>query len=173
MIEYLKKDRWPAYLVGLLIGLLLTAVFFTGHQIGVSSGVARISALLEQAFAPEQIGGQSYFQGLLKDHIVFDWKILFIVGLFFGSLIASKLCNEKVPSKNSIWNAAFGPSITKRYAAAFIGGLLLMFGARIADGCTSGHAISGGAQLSITSWIFMLSLFATAIPVSFFLYKNK
>ena len=174
MISFLKKDRWSPYLVGLLIGILLTSLFAIGYQFGVSSGVARISALIENIAAPEHIAKTPYFNKLLGDGIFFNWKILFIIGLFLGSYVASKITDETIPPKNTIWKEAFGPSNLKRYIAAFIGGALLLFGARIADGCTSGHAISGGAQLSVVSWVFMLALFATAIPTSFIMYgKNR
>ena len=112
-------------------------------------------------------------QKVLADHVIFDWKVLFVFGLFFGSLIAAKISGQTGPRKKVIWENAFGPSKWKRHLAAFIGGGLLIFGARLADGCTSGHAISGGAQLSITSWVFMIGVFATAIPVSFILYRKK
>lgn len=168
MINFLKKDRWSAYLVGALIGTLLTIVFIGGYQIGVSGGIARIAAIL---FSKTSSSG--YFQKLLQDQVLFDWRILFVLGLLLGSFIASKISKGPEVSKNLIWQNSFGPSKLKRYIAAFIGGVFLMLGARLAGGCTSGHAISGGAQLSIASWAFMLSVFATAIPFSFLLYRKS
>ena len=172
MLKYLKKDRWSPYAVGLMIGILLTALVGIGYQIGVSSGIARIGLLLEQVFFPLHSKTTPYLQKLLADHIAFDWKILFVIGLFLGSLISAKLSGSR-PGKITIWKANFGPSKIKRYLAAFIGGGLLLFGARLADGCTSGHAISGGAQLSVVSWVFMIAVFASAIPASFLLYRKK
>jgi len=170
-MEYFRKDRWSPYLVGALIGGLLTVLMTMGYTIGVSSGIARVSALLHQAVAPVQEG--SYFDRLLSDHVIFNWKIFFITGILLGAFVASKLTTEEIPKKNTIWENAFGTAKWKRNFAAFIGGFLLLFGARLANGCTSGHAISGGAQLSIISWVFMLALFASAIPVAFLLYQKK
>ncbi|QVL58269.1 MAG: YeeE/YedE family protein [Simkaniaceae bacterium] len=170
MIGYLRRDRWSPYVVGLFIGLLLTVMFAGGYQLGVSSGVARIGALIKQSFS--EVGNKDYFGKALSDRIIFNWKIVFIIGLFLGAFIASKLTKGAPPKKNTIWEGAFGTSKIKRYVAAFIGGALILFGARLANGCTSGHAISGGAQLSITSWVFMLALFGAAIPVSFGLYRK-
>jgi uncharacterized membrane protein YedE/YeeE len=51
----------------------------------------------------------------------------------------------------------------KRYRDAFIGGFLIVFGARIAGGCTSGHIISGITQLSVSGFIFAAGVFATGI----------
>jgi hypothetical protein len=171
MIKYLRRQSWSPYFVGASIGLLLTVLFASGFQIGVSSGISRISILLESFFFPIHSLTTPYLQKVLADGIVFDWKVLFIIGLFFGSLISSRL-GDNQPRKNVFWENRFGPSTKKRYFGAFVGGMLLLLGARIADGCTSGHAISGGAQLSLTSWTFMITLFATAIPFSFLIYKK-
>lgn len=173
MINYLKKDRWSAYLVGSLIGILLTALVILGHKIGASTGVARVGALVEYAFSSSHVEKTPYFQKILSSQIVFDWKILFIIALFFGSLLASKLSNKGPCKEVPLWQISMGSSRTKRNLMTFLGGAILLFGARIANGCTSGHAISGGAQLSVTSWLFMLSVFVTAIPLSFYLYQRK
>jgi len=169
--SFIRKDKWSPYLVGSLIGVLLTALFVIGQELGVSSGVARAGALIHESISPVAEG--SYFKKALHENIVFNWRILFIIGLFLGAVIASKISSKTAEKKNIIWENTFGTSKVKRYLAAFIGGIFLMFGARLANGCTSGHAICGGAQLSISSWMFMISLFATAIPVSFALYTRK
>jgi len=172
MRKFFEKDTWSPYLAGALIGILLGACFLVGHKIGVSSGVARVSALIEYAVAPASIEPGSFFEKLLSDHVIFDWKILFISGLFLGAWLATWVATEQAPHKNTIWIRRYGDSKAKRYFAAFIGGFLLLFGARLSEGCTSGQAISGGAQLSVVSWIFMLTLFAIGIPVSYLLYKT-
>ena len=64
---------------------------------------------------------------------------------------------EAVPEP---WRGRFGGSVTKRFAAAFFGGALMMFGARLAQGCTSGHGISGALQLAVSSWVFVVVFFA-------------
>lgn len=171
-MTYLQRDKWPAYIVGLLMGLLLTAVFAYGYQIGASSGIARISALIEQAMAPSLIEKGSYFHKQLSDQVIFNWRVLFVIGIFVGSLIATRLSRQPAPKQNTIWTRSFGSSAAKRYAAAFFGGVLLMVGARLANGCTSGHAISGGAQLAVVSWVFMIVLFAVAITTAMTLYKR-
>ena len=71
-----------------------------------------------------------------------------------------------------MWKARFGDSVLKRDATAFAGGVLLLVGARLAGGCTSGHMISGISQLAIGSFIFGVTAFAAAILVARFLYRN-
>ena len=54
---------------------------------------------------------------------------------------------------------------------SFIGGLLLLFGARMAGGCTSGHMMSGIIQGSVSGYIFAAVVFAIAIPTSIIIKK--
>jgi uncharacterized protein len=163
MIQYLRRDRWSPYVVGLGIGVLLTFLFVMGHEFGVSSGVARWGQMLQSAVSGRE---PTHLFGSL-------WKMLFVVGILLGSWIASRISDGVRPATHTIWESAFGTSKLKRYGAAFVGGTLLMFGARLADGCTSGHAICGAAQLSVVSWVFMMTLFAVAIPVSLLMYGRK
>lgn len=60
-----------------------------------------------------------------------------------------------------------------KYALSFIGGFLLLFGARMADGCTSGHMMSGMMQGSISGYVFAISVFATAIPTAIIVKNIK
>lgn len=52
----------------------------------------------------------------------------------------------------------------RRYFPSFLGGFILLYGARMADGCTSGHMMSGMMQGSISGYIFAACVFAVAIP---------
>ncbi|MFT7288910.1 MAG: putative membrane protein YedE/YeeE [Halieaceae bacterium] len=72
-----------------------------------------------------------------------------------------------------LWRSAFGPSRAKRYLASFVGGVLLLFGARLAGGCTSGHMISGISQLALSSFIFGVVTFVVAIGMAKFTYRGK
>jgi hypothetical protein len=61
---------------------------------------------------------------------------------------------------------------TKRLILALIGGMVMGIGARIGRGCTSSQALSGGALFSVGSWIFMLSLFAGAYAMAYFVRRE-
>ncbi len=173
MIQYLKRDKWSPYLVGALIGCLLTGLVVSKHTIGASTAIARVAALIENGVSSTHVKQTPYFSKLLEDGLIFNWSILFLLGLFLGAWTSSKLVQNKSDYKEGTLVSAFGVSKIVRKITAFIGGFLLLFGARMANGCTSGHAISGGAQLSITSFVFMLTLFAVGIPVSHLLYKRR
>jgi uncharacterized membrane protein YedE/YeeE len=62
-------------------------------------------------------------------------------------------------------------SVQTRWVLAFIGGIFMGFGARLARGCTSGQALSGGAVLSVGSWAFMFAVFAGAYAFAYLLRK--
>lgn len=64
-------------------------------------------------------------------------------------------------------------SFIRKYVPSFIGGFLLLYGARMADGCTSGHMMSGMMQGSISGYVFAISVFATAIPTAIIVKKIK
>ena len=72
-----------------------------------------------------------------------------------------------------LWRANFGDSPAKRYAVAFVGGFVVLYGARLAGGCTSGHMMSGMMQTALSGYIFAAGAFAAAIPVSMFLFRKE
>ena len=80
-----------------------------------------------------------------------------------GSMLAARAADQRTPTGvPKLWARRHGPSRGKRDAAAFLGGAAMMFGARMAKGCTSGHGITGTMQLALSSWVFTPVMFASA-----------
>jgi uncharacterized protein len=99
---------------------------------------------------------------------------MLLIGVFLGAFLSSWLSGDR--SKITVpplWRWRFGDSIAKRFAAAFVGGAVMVFGARIAGGCTSGHGISGTLQLAVQSWSFILLAFAVAIATAFLIFGRE
>jgi len=91
-----------------------------------------------------------------------------------GALLSALLGGVfKFSAESSVWTASFGPSKTKRLIAAFLGGIIIMYGARLADGCTSGHGISGCLQLAVSGWLFFIVMFASGILTAKLLYGRS
>jgi len=94
-----------------------------------------------------------------------------VLGVFLGAFLSATVSgdrtNQTVPE---LWRRRFGGGVAKRLAAAFLGGGLMMFGARLAQGCTSGHGISGALQLAVSSWVFVVVMFAVATAVALLIY---
>ena len=132
-MEQEEKKGWNPYIAGALTGLLLVfSVWFTGKYVGASTTFVRSAGYIERIFDAERVSQMAYFQ---KEAPKIDWQFLFVVGIFFGALAASTTSKsfrwQAVPAR---WEGRFGPSVPKRAVAAFIGGAVAMFGARLADG---------------------------------------
>ena len=97
--------------------------------------------------------------------------------MLVGGLLASVLQTSKSTQQSlnspKVWRDKFGSSLSKRFIASFIGGALVLFGARLAGGCTSGHMISGMMQTSISGYLFAMAAFAIAVPIAMLIFKEK
>ena len=118
--------------------------------LGVTTAFSRLASLFaEPLIGPEAVAKNSYWKSM---PLTWDYGVWFLVGLPLGAFIAAVISGtfrlEFVPE---VWRQQFGGSVLKRFIAAFFGGAIIMFGARMAGGCTSGHGISGGLQLALLS----------------------
>jgi hypothetical protein len=128
-----EPKGWNPYVAGALVGLLLVfSVWFTGKYVGASTTFVRAAGYVERLFDPGRVATLEYFK---KEAPKIDWQFLFVIGIFFGSLIASTTSKSfRIQAVPSMWESRFGPSKLKRGIVAFIGGAIGMFGARLADG---------------------------------------
>jgi hypothetical protein len=83
-------------------------------------------------------------------------------------MISGDFTPQWVPAK---WAASFGTSGVLRVAGALIGGVFMGLGARWANGCTSGHGISGTLQLAVSSWVASVCFFVGGIATAMFIFK--
>ena len=121
--------------------------------------------------APDHVAQNAYFS---KFRPVVDWEWILVVGLALGAYVSSRLSGDKPAERvDGLWRARFGPSRRKRYLVAFLGGVILMFGARLAGGCTSGHGISGSLQLALSGWVFFASVFVSGILTALMLFGKE
>ena len=168
--DLLRRERWNPYAVGAAIGVLSWLVFaLVDKPLGVTTSLTGLAGACAVPFiGADTVATNAYFQS----HVFkWDYGMLFLGGIALGgflSAIRSKSFRaETVPA---VWRERFGPSVPKRLFGAFVGGLLAMFGARLADGCTSGNGISGSLQLAVGGWTFFLTLFAFGILTSLVLF---
>jgi len=112
--------------------VLTLSVWFADKYFGASTTFVRSAGMLEKVFAAERVGKMDYF---LKELPKVDWQWMFVVGILLGSFIASRISGSfQLKALPDMWEARFGPSRIKRGLVAFCGGLVAMFGARLADG---------------------------------------
>jgi hypothetical protein len=174
-MNWLKQPRWSPYVVGIGIGVLSWVTFgLMSKALGTSTTLVRWTGLAESLVAKQHVVGNEYYAKYLVDKPAVDWQMMLVIALPVGALISALLSGsfrvERVPD---LWSWRFGPSRWVRYAGAFAGGALLLFGARLAGGCTSGHGISGGLQLSVSSWIFFATFFAAGIVTAFAMFGKE
>jgi uncharacterized membrane protein YedE/YeeE len=170
----MKTYRWNPYLVGALIGVLSILTFsLVDKPIGMSTGIAQASgACALPVLGSAGVAANTYWAK--KALPAWDYGSLFVLGTFFGAFVSAVVSGSfKLESVPSVWRERFGPSVIKRMAAAFLGGVVIIFGARLADGCTSGHGISGSLQLAVSSWTFFIVMFATGAVTAFILFRHR
>jgi uncharacterized membrane protein YedE/YeeE len=164
---------WSPYAAGILIGLLqIPAFLLIETALGASSSYVTVGAALAGLVDPS----------LLKidyaaKHIVANaknlWQVALVLGIGIGAFVSMKLSGAVRAPVSPIWARALGsPSHGVRYAVAFGAGFLMLFGARIADGCTSGHGLSGMAQLSVGSTVAVAAMFAGGIATALLLLRR-
>lgn len=169
-LEY-PGPAWSPYLVGALIGLLSMATFyFSDKPLGASSAYARVAGMVGKLIAPRHTQSLKYYQDS-KPKV--DWEVMLVVGAIVGAFLAAWLGGELTGKwLPTMWTARFGEdSLGLRLGAAFVGGGLMAFGARMAGGCTSGHGISGAMQLSVGSWVAVVCFFVGGIATAFLMFR--
>ena len=103
-----------------------------------------------------------------------QWEVLFLTGAFISGIVISLLRKEfKIKLIHSNWEKYKGNSVPKRIIWAFTGGFILIFGARMAGGCTSGHVLSGGMQLAVSSLVFAAFVFGGLLLTGKYFYRHK
>ncbi len=158
------------YAAGILLGLVLFASFFvTGNGLGASGGMNRLLVVIEDAVYPEHVDRTAYLAEMAggEANPLDSWVVFVTLGAIVGGLAAGLMNGRFKVETNR------GPrvSVRMRWMMAFIGGSFMGFGARMARGCTSGQALSGGAVLSLGSWAFMFAVFAGAYALAYFVRK--
>jgi uncharacterized membrane protein YedE/YeeE len=169
--------RWNPYLAGALTGILAvlsvavtTLVIDKGMYLGASTTFVRAAGYVEQVVIPENVDTNEY---LKKTPPRVDWQMMVVTGIFIGALISARLGRSaKLETVPPIWKERFGTSATLRGVGAFIGGMILMFGARLADGCPSGHGLSGNMQLAVSGLLALVFFMVGGIITAHLLYKR-
>ena len=158
------------YLAGALLGVVLFLAFFvTGTGLGASGGLNRALVYVQNLFVPEHIDQVPYLLKMAggSTNPLDSWIVYLTLGTVLGGFL-SGLFGRRVRLETKK-----GPRISNRtrWVMAFLGGILMGYGARLARGCTSGQALSGGAVLSVGSWAFMFAVFAGAYALAYFLRR--
>ncbi|MGA1986189.1 MAG: YeeE/YedE thiosulfate transporter family protein [Candidatus Sulfotelmatobacter sp.] len=175
------SGAWPWYLAGPVAGLFVPALLILDNKVfGISSNLRHLCS----AVIP---GNIEYFR--------YDWKrtgfwnLLFVAGILVGGFLASHWGGEQnvaiseqtrlaltklgihdfsglAPRELFAWSAL---STLRGFVSVVLGGFLVGFGTAYAGGCTSGHAISGLADMQLSSLIAVVGFFAGGLIATHFL----
>ncbi len=167
----IKKPFWNPYAAGVALGLVLFMSFFlTGRGLGASGALKRVQAAvvhkISPTYAEENQNISSYF---VPDKDPFNgWIVFLALGIIIGGAIGA------VSSERLKFETIYGPRFNKqsRWILAIIGGVISGFAAQMARGCTSGQAMTGGAQLAVGSWVFMFAVFGGAYTFAYFVRRQ-
>ena len=156
--------------MGGLLGLVLLATFMiTGRGLGASSAFASLAAGLASLASVAHVEANAVHSRYWNEGApLLSWTVFLLLGAAIGAFISGW------QGRRLSFSVERGPRISDRtrLLLAFSGGLVAAFGAKIAKGCTSGQALTGGAQLNVGSLVFMLSVFASAYALAYFVRKE-
>ena len=156
------------YLTGTFLGFVLLASFLLlGAGLGASGGLARLAAYIEGIFFPAHTLASEYF-GAWGKHPLNYYLVYMLIGIFLGGLF-SAVSNKRVSFGLEKGKSA---SIKMRTVFALAGGILVGFASRLAGGCTSGQALTGGALLLTGSIALLICVFAGGYAAAFFVRRQ-
>ncbi len=176
----------------LLLGFVFILAFVVMKPIGVSTEYVVIDGIYEYQQHHDLIhkdansssgysSNNAYLNksgGKLAEHIIHPkyYGMVFVLSIILGGLIGrltSKKASKSMKQIPEFHTQTFGNKVFLRYLFVFVGGMLMLIGARLAGGCTSGHMMSGIMQTSISGYIFALVVFVVAVPTSILIYRRK
>lgn len=192
MKKFLFQKQWNWKVSGVALALVFLLAVLLVKPIGVSTQFVILDGIVWDAVSDNVVvkdetaktgysspnpylnkSGGKYAKNIANP---MNYSFIFVLAMIVGGFIASKMQEEK-PSKEDlisppVWRSKFGDTAFKRYAISFIGGFLVLFGARLAGGCTSGHMMSGMMQTSLSGYLFAFGAFLAAIPMAIVMYKE-
>lgn len=106
-----------------------------------------------------------------------NYSLIFVLSMVLGAFLSAGTGGPHPTASDRIapqvWRSRFGKGSTARYLVSFVGGAVILFGARLAGGCMAGHTMSGVMQTSISGYLFAIGVFLAGIPLAILLYGRK
>lgn len=172
--------EWGWMRAGFTLGVFLVLAIFLVEPVGVSSQFVVFDGILFDAVDTNSAHANAYLQ---KDGTIkaidnpYNYGLFFVLAMILGGVISSLTQKDKLDAKTrtspGVWHEKFGEVAYKRYVAVFFAGVLALYGARLANGCTSGHVLSGMMQTSLSGYMFAAGVFIAGIPTAILLYRQS
>ena len=166
-----RKAVLPWLAAGLVLGGVQVLAVALAGPLGVSTQFVVADAKLISEAAPDYAQTHPLISKEKYQKFGKGWWL--DIGLLVGALVAAIASGRfKIRCSTVWWQASYGPSIVKRFLVSFIGGILILVGARFAHGCTSGQFASGWAQLSFSAVPFTIAMFAVGMITARLFYPK-
>jgi uncharacterized membrane protein YedE/YeeE len=164
------RPYWNPYGVGFLLGLVLLLTYvLTGRGLGATAAFSAVAAGLAGAVSPAHVQESAVHARYWNDGApLLSWTLFLLMGAALGAFVSGW------QGRRFAWSVERGPNVSDstRLLLAFAGGFIAAFGAKIAKGCTSGQALTGGSMLNVGSLVFMLAVFTSAYALAWFVRKE-
>jgi uncharacterized membrane protein YedE/YeeE len=166
--ERSQNQYMNPYVAGVILGLVLLASYLIlGAGLGASGGLARMAASLEGGLLPSHTLASEYFGGWGSSPLSY-YLVFMLFGAFLGGLFSA------VQARRWQFILERGMRSPPRLRALFAlaGGIIVGFAGRLAQGCTSGQALTGGAMLLTGSLLFLVCVFAGGYAAAHFVRRQ-
>jgi hypothetical protein len=177
---------------GLALGLVFFAAVLLVKPIGVSTQFVILDGILWDAVDNSAVvasetaksgftSPNAYLAksgGSYAAHVAnpLNYGFMFVGAMMIGAFVSMLARGGNARGEATmpaVWRANFGGSVTKRFVAAFVAGFLVLYGSRLAGGCTSGHMMSGMMQTAVSGYIFAAGAFLAGIPTALYLFRRE
>jgi hypothetical protein len=189
---FLFRKQWSWQASGIALALAFLAAVVVVKPIGVSTQFVIMDGIIWNLFSNDVVveddststgyaspnaylnkSGEKYAKNIAKP---MNYSFVFALAMIAGGFLASRLQTDRSDplerSAPAVWSNKFGNASAKRYLIVFAGGILTLFGSRLAGGCTSGHMMSGMMQTSLSGYFFAMGAFVIAIPTAIIMYRK-
>ena len=187
------KGQWRWFRGGIALGMVFLLAVFLVKPIGVSTQFVILDGIVWNAFSDDLVtkgpdaksgysstnaylnkSGGKYAKNVARP---LNYSFIFVLSMILGAFLSAgtggphPTAADRIAPK--VWRSRFGKGGTTRYVVSFVGGVVTLFGVRLAGGCMSGHTMSGIMQTSISGYLFAIGVFLTAIPLAILLYGRR
>lgn len=161
---------WPILPGAIALAGIMVFIFASFGPPASSSGFVTTLKGLFLEIAPDYVASKAHYRMMPGPG---SWLMAFVLGMAIGGFIGGRSFGQPISDLPQAWEKCYGPSRAKRYAATFVGGFLILFGARLAGGCTLGLFLSGSTQLGISGLYFGAIIFSVAMLTTHIVYKHR
>lgn len=164
---------WTWWQGGVALGVLSALAMVVIRPMGTSTVYPSVIGMLLKPMFPDFVAANEYFKTI---PLTVGWEHMLVLGLPLGAYLAYRQMQRQAGAACTVASGrGNGPGQATGGSPwrAFLGGFLVLFGARMAGGCTTGHILSGMTQMALSGFVFAAAVFAAGIPTALWLRRRE